>query len=80
MLRSNWAKAIESILSLREGEHPDCLRARLHWLEDGDAEKALAVMPRRSVAERCIWEFWKRGGNVTDKLGALGCVSCSPPR
>lgn len=75
ILRSNWSAAIDSILSLREGEHPDCLRARLHWLEDGDHEKALEVMPRRSVAERSIWEFWKRGSSTSDKLGALGCVS-----
>lgn len=74
ILRSNWAEAITSILSLREGEHPDCLRARLHWLEDEDYEKALEVMPRRSVAERAIWEFWKRTGKTTDKLGALGSV------
>ena len=75
ILRSNWSEAINSLLSLREGEHPDCLRARLLWLEDGDYEKALEVMPRRSIAERCIWESWKRKGGVTDKLGALGNVS-----
>jgi len=75
ILRSNWGEAIDSILSLREGEHPDCLRARLHWLEDEDFEKALEVMPRRSVAERSIWEFWQRGGKISDKLGALGSVS-----
>ncbi len=75
ILRSNWSEAIASILSLREGEHPDCLRARLHWLEDEDLEKSLEVMPRRSVAERSVWEFWKRIGSTSDKLGALGSVS-----
>jgi len=78
ILRNNWSAAVDSLLSLREGEHPDCIRARLHWLEDGDYEKALEVMPRRSVAERNVWEFWKRGGNVTDRLGALRTVRVIP--
>lgn len=47
------------------------------WLEDGDLGKALEVMPRRCVAERSIWEFWKRTGSRTDYLGALGGVSYS---
>lgn len=75
ILRSQWGKAIDSLLSLREGEHPDCMRARLAWLDDQDFEKALELMPRRSVAERSIWEFWKRGGQQTDKIGALASVS-----
>ena len=75
ILRGDWGLALESIMSLREGEHPDCVRARLHWLEDQDYEKALELMPRRSVAERCIWEFYKKGGRLNDNLGALSSVS-----
>ncbi|ORY23532.1 pseudouridine synthase [Naematelia encephala] len=74
MLRSQWAQAVDSILCLREGEHPDCMRGRLAWLEDGDYEKALELMPRRCVAERCIWESWKRQGRIEDKLGALSSI------
>lgn len=79
ILQSNWGGAIDSILSLREGEHPDCTRARLAWLEDHDVAKALQIMPRRCVAERSIWEHWNRGNMATDKLGALGCVSLTLP-
>ncbi|AFR94528.1 tRNA pseudouridine13 synthase [Cryptococcus neoformans C23] len=74
ILRSNWSAALDSLLSLREGEHPDCVAARLSWLEDGDYVKALEKMPRRAVAERSIWEFWKRGGRMEDKVGALGVI------
>lgn len=75
LLQRKWADAVDSILSLREGEHPDCTRGRLAWLEDQDFHKALQLMPRRSVAERSIWEHWKKGNKVEDKLGALNSVS-----
>lgn len=75
LLQQKWAEAIDSLLSLREGEHPDCTRGRLAWLEDKDVHKALEIMPRRCVAERAIWEHWKKGNRVEDRLGALGCVS-----
>lgn len=75
ILRGEWKKAIDALLSLREGEHPDCQHARLAWLEDGDVDKALQLMPRRCVAERSIWEFWRRGNRQEDMLGALGNVS-----
>lgn len=77
ILQKKWTEAVDSILSLRDSEHPDCVRGRLAWLEDQDLDKALQVMPRRCVAERSIWEFWKRGGRKEDKVGALGCVSAS---
>ncbi|WVF66366.1 hypothetical protein IAT40_001106 [Kwoniella sp. CBS 6097] len=71
ILQSEWTEAVDSILSLREGEHPDCTRARLAWLEDGDFKKAYELMPRRGVAERSIWEFWGRGNRTEDKVNAL---------
>lgn len=75
LLQGKWGDAIDTILSLREGEHPDCTRGRLAWLEDGDFNKALELMPRRSVAERSIWEHWRKGNRLEDKVGALGNVS-----
>lgn len=77
LLQQKWGAAVDSILSLREGEHPDCTRARLAWLEDQDFVKALEIMPRRSVAERAIWEHWKKGNRVEDKLGAITGVRLS---
>ena len=76
ILQSKWSEAVDSILSLREGEHPECVRARLAWLEDEDLEGALQLMPRRCVAERSIWEHWRRSDRK-DKLGALGTVRSS---
>lgn len=78
ILQSKWGEAVDSILSLREGEHPDCVRGRLAWLEDEDLDKALELMPRRCVAERSIWQHWKKAG-VKDKLGALGSVRVLQP-
>ena len=75
LLRGEWGQAVDSLFVLREGEHPDCVRARLAWLEDKDSSKALALMPRRCVAERCMWEYYSRGNRVEDKLGALTRVS-----
>jgi tRNA pseudouridine13 synthase len=76
MLQSRWTEAVDSVLSLREGEHPECVRARLAWLEDQDINKALDYMPRRCVAERSIWEHWRKS-DQKDKLGALGSVGRS---
>lgn len=73
ILQGKWGEAADSILSLREGEHPDCVRGRLAWLEDEDLEKALELMPRRCVAERTIWTHWQKSDRK-DKLGALGSV------
>ena len=75
LLKGEWTEAVDSLLSLREGEHPDCTSARLAWLEDGDFGKALEIMPRRCVVERSIWEYWRRGNLVTDRLGAMSSVS-----
>lgn len=75
ILQSKWSEAVDSILELRQNEHPDCMRARLAWLEDKDLDSALMFMPRRCVAERSILEFWKRSEGTTDNLGALGTVS-----
>ncbi|WWD22862.1 hypothetical protein CI109_107357 [Kwoniella shandongensis] len=74
ILQSKWSEAVDTLLGLREGEHPDCTTARLAWLEDGDYKKALELMPRRGVAERCIWEHWKKMGGTQDKLGGLACI------
>ena len=76
LLKGQWTEAVDSLLSLREGEHPECVAGRLAWLEDGDTAKALSLMPRRCVAERAIWEHWSKPNHgPSDKLGAMSCVS-----
>ena len=75
LLRSNWQKAIDLILQKRHGEHPEVAAARGAWLEEKDLDKALRLLPRRVVAERCILEsFKKMGGDTRNAMGALSTV------
>lgn len=75
-LRSDWHKAISLILQMRPGEHPDVVAAREAWLVDRNLDRALALMPRRVVAERCILESYKKqGGETRNAMGALSTVS-----
>jgi len=80
LLRSDWAKAVDLILRPRPGESPDVAEARRIWLEEKNAEKALGLMPRRVVAERCLLEsFQKMGGSTRNLVGALSTVSKLDP-
>ncbi|KAG6869284.1 hypothetical protein C0993_000037 [Termitomyces sp. T159_Od127] len=75
LLRSEWQNAVSLILQKRHGEHPDVARARDAWLIDGDLDKALELMPRRVVAERCLLEsFKKQGGDTRNAMGALSTI------
>lgn len=76
LLKSDWQRGVSLILQKRAGEHPDVLAAREAWLVDGNLDKALELMPRRVVAERCILEsFKKQGGDTRNAMGALSTVS-----
>lgn len=76
LLKSEWQKAVSMILSKRHGEHPDVEAARDAWLVDGDLDKALELMPRRVIAERCILEsFQKQKGETRNAMGALSTAS-----
>src|ERR1700761_4109187 len=76
LLRSDWHKAVSLILRPRPGEHPDAEAARRAWLEERDLEKALRLMPRRVVAERCLLEsYQKQKGDDRNAMGALSTVS-----
>ena len=78
LLQSDWHKAVSLILRHRPGEHPEVVAARDAWFKDGDLDKALELMPRRVVAERCILEsFKKQGGDTRNAMGALS--TASPP-
>lgn len=77
LLQSDWNKAVSLILRTRPGEHPDVVEARNAWLVDHDLDKALELMPRRVVAERCILESYrKQGGETRNAMGALSTVRC----
>lgn len=75
LLLSDWHRAISLILRKRPGEHPDVEAARDAWLVDGDLDRALELLPRRVVAERCILEsFKKQKGDTRNAMGALSTV------
>ena len=75
LLLSDWHRAISLILRKRPGEHPDVEAARNAWLVDGDLDRALELLPRRVVAERCILEsFKKQKGDTRNAMGALSTV------
>jgi tRNA pseudouridine13 synthase len=79
LLQSNWHKAVSYILRKRPGEHPDVEAARDAWLVERNVNKALSLMPRRVVAERCILEsYHKQGGDDRNALGALSTVRHPP--
>lgn len=78
LLQSDWRRAIDLILRPRPGESSDADAARRAWLEDKDVDRALELMPRRVVAERCVLEsFKKHFGKDTNLQGALASVSIS---
>ncbi|TFK29400.1 pseudouridine synthase [Coprinopsis marcescibilis] len=75
LLKSDWNKAVSLILQKRHGEHPDVAAARDAWLIERDADKALQLLPRRVVAERCILEsFKKMKGDTRNAMGALSTI------
>ena len=79
LLKSDWATAVNLILRPRPGEYPEAEAARRAWLEEGNLVKALTLMPKRVVAERCILESYnKQGGESRNHMGALSTVSIWP--
>src|ERR1700733_10015189 len=84
LLKSDWHHAVSLILRKRPSEHPEVVAAREAWLIDGDLDKALELMPRRVVAERCILEsFKKQKGDTRNAMGALSTVGfplCCQPK
>jgi tRNA pseudouridine13 synthase len=81
LLQSDWHKAVSLILQPRHGEHPDVAAARKAWLDDGDLDRALELMPRRVVAERAILESYKKQkGDTRNAMGALSTVLVCFPR
>ncbi|KAG8677930.1 hypothetical protein FRC08_018207 [Ceratobasidium sp. 394] len=75
ILRSDWKHATSLLLRPRPGEYTDTEAGRRAWLEEGDLEKALQLIPRRCVAERCILENYKKhDGTDRNLLGGLSAI------
>ncbi|KIY49313.1 tRNA pseudouridine synthase D [Fistulina hepatica ATCC 64428] len=75
LLREQWQQAIALILQKRPGEHPDVAAARDAWLVDKNLDKALELMPRRVIAERCILESYKKQkGDTRNAMGTLSTI------
>ena len=75
ILKCEWEQAISLIMRHRPGEHPDVVAARDAWLIEKNLDKALELLPRRVVAERCILESYKKmKGDTRNAYGALSTV------
>ncbi|KAF8760163.1 tRNA pseudouridine synthase D [Rhizoctonia solani] len=75
LLRSDWRLATSLLLRPRPGEYPETEAGRRAWTEEKDLEKALRLIPRRCVAERCILENYKKhGGTDRNLLGGLSAI------
>ncbi|KAG8937118.1 hypothetical protein FRC02_006318 [Tulasnella sp. 418] len=75
LLKSDWAQAISLLLRPRPGEYSEAEAGRRAWLERGDLQAALELIPRRAVAERSILEFFDRqGGEAQNIMGALNTI------
>ena len=75
ILQSDWEKAVDLILRPRPGEAPDIQEARFAWSAEKNLDKALMLMPRRVVAERCLLESFRRmNGDTRNLVGALSSV------
>lgn len=74
LLRSEWKRAVELILRPRPGEDPSVEAARRAWSDDRDLNRAIALMPRRAVAERALLEAFQVMKSDRNLLGALSMV------
>ena len=80
-LKCEWEKAVSLIMQHRPGEDPSVVAARDAFLIEKNIDKALELIPRRVVAERCILEsFKKMKGDTRNAFGALStvCVIVTP--
>lgn len=75
-LKSDWELAISLLLRPRPGEHSEVEAGRRAFLEDGNLNRALDLIPRRCVAERCILEYYSKNKG-RNALEALSTVSSS---
>jgi tRNA pseudouridine13 synthase len=53
LLQSKWTDAASLILKERDGDSEEVLAARDAWNTDRDAKRALNMLPKWLVAERC---------------------------
>lgn len=67
ILKSDWDLAVSLLLRPRPGEHPEVEAGRRAWLEENNLKKALDLIPRRCVAERCILEYYSKSKNKNAK-------------
>ncbi|KAG8985418.1 hypothetical protein FRB90_004716 [Tulasnella sp. 427] len=73
ILKSDWALAISLLLRPRPGEHTEIEAGRRAFLEEGNLSRALDLIPRRCVAERCILEYYQKskGRNALEALSTI---------
>uniref|UniRef100_M4B462 TRUD domain-containing protein n=1 Tax=Hyaloperonospora arabidopsidis (strain Emoy2) TaxID=559515 RepID=M4B462_HYAAE len=63
MIASKWEEALRLILAVRPAESEDAAKAKRHYLESGDIEAALKLMPLGMSVERQVLQGLKRYGS-----------------
>ncbi|KAG6977163.1 hypothetical protein JG688_00000637 [Phytophthora aleatoria] len=63
IIAGKWEEALRLILTVQEGDSDDVTKAKQHYLESGDAEGALKLMPHGMSVERQLLQGLKRFGS-----------------
>uniref|UniRef100_A0AAV1V597 TRUD domain-containing protein n=1 Tax=Peronospora matthiolae TaxID=2874970 RepID=A0AAV1V597_9STRA len=63
MVASKWEEALRLMLAVRPAESEDAAKAKQHYLESGDIEAALKLMPLGMSVERQVLQGLKRFGS-----------------
>ncbi|CAG9463675.1 unnamed protein product [Pedinophyceae sp. YPF-701] len=76
LARGAWGEAVDSIMAPRPGEREDWAQGRRLFLDSGDAQGALKVLPRMLVGERAVLESLAKAapGDRGAKLSALQAI------
>ncbi|KAI9989662.1 hypothetical protein PInf_019947 [Phytophthora infestans] len=63
IIAGKWEEALKLILTVHEGDSDDAAQAKRHYLESGDVEAALKLMPHGMSVERQLLQGLKRFGS-----------------
>lgn len=74
VLRGDFDKACDLILSEHSGAWQETKNAKLHWIKSRDASKTLDMMPSKCVAEVAILKHMVRLDSKNDWMGAFNGI------
>lgn len=74
MLKSNWDGLVEHLLSIREQDKPEMVRAKAFWHDQHDAIQAINALPREAYIERTLLSHLSK--TPKDSHGAFHKARC----